>query len=143
MSARAFLDTNVLVYTFDAAAPDKRRIAAGLVEKALSDRSAFISSQVVQEFLNVATRRFENPMSWSEARTYLRVVLSPLCEVLLTPDLCSRAMTHAERFGFRLYDALVVAAAQHGGAGVLYTEDLQHGQVIDGLRIVNPFRTAP
>lgn len=140
MSARAFLDTNVLVYTFDAAAPAKRQRAGQLVETALADRSAFISSQVVQEFLNVATRRFASPMTWIEARTYLHHVLSPLCEVLVTPDLCARAMTHAERFGFRLYDALIVAAAQHGGAGILYTEDLQHGQVVDGLRIVDPFR---
>ena len=140
MSARAFLDINVLVYTFDSREPAKRERALDLVERALAERSGFISFQVVQEFLNVATRRFERPMAAADAHAFLDGVLAPLCEVMSSIDLYRRALLVADRYGYGLYDALVVAAALQGGATSLLSEDLQHGQVIDGLTIRDPFR---
>ncbi|MCB9664964.1 MAG: PIN domain-containing protein [Alphaproteobacteria bacterium] len=106
---------------------------------ALEGRGA-ISAQVVQEFLNVALRRFERPMSLDEARAYLDVVLAPLCLVHTSIPLVERALAVRLRWGFSWFDALVVAGAMEAGCSVLYSEDLQHGQDLDGLRVVDPFR---
>ena len=138
MSGSFFLDTNVLVYTFDGRAPEKRARAMELVQLALGG-DGLISFQVVQEFLNVATRRFEKPLSSDEARIYLDDVLLPLCRVHSSPMLYRDALALRLRWQFNWYDAVIVSAAMLGGCSVLYTEDLQHEQQIEGLRIVNPF----
>ena len=140
MSARVFLDTNVLVYTFDSVAVSKRDRARELVERSLADRTGFISFQVAQEFLNVATRKFARPLGPADARAYLERVLGPLCEVMSSVDLYRKALLCSERWGYGLYDALVIVSAIEGGARTLLTEDLQHGQLIEGLEIRNPFR---
>lgn len=139
MSARFFLDTNVLVYTFDPREPVKQARAIELVTEALQGHG-IISFQVVQEFLNVASRKFVQPLSAADSRDYLDDVLEPLCEVFPTMDLYRRAVDLMERWQYGLYDSLVVAAAIEGGCRTLYTEDLHDGQVIEGLTIVNPFK---
>lgn len=138
MSDRFFLDTNILIYTFDASDPAKRTTARQLVRDALQGRGC-ISYQVVQEFLNVATRKFQQPLSPIEARQYLDSVLTPLCEVNSSMTLYQRGLEIAERWRFSFYDALIVAAALSAGCKTLYSEDLQHDQRLDGLRVVNPF----
>ena len=88
MPAEFFLDTNVFVYTFDRQEPDKQARARGLVERALRTGDGVVSFQVVQEFLNVALRKFEQPLSEEQALRYLREVLDPLCFVF--PSVMSR-----------------------------------------------------
>ena len=139
MSGSYFLDSNLLVYTFDGRAPAKQAAARALVEKALTEGEGLISFQVVQEFLNVATHRFPEPMSSLEATLYLDRVLMPLCRVFPSPELYRSTLALAERWRYSFFDSLILAAAQSGGCQTLYTEDLQHGQEIEGLRIVNPF----
>ena len=139
MPAEFFLDTNVLVYTFDSSAPAKRARARDLVRRALEDGSGVISWQVVQEFLNVALHRFERPLSGRDAADYHAEVLTPLCQVFPTPELCRNALAiHAET-GFRYYDSLILAGAVASGARTLLTEDLQAGREVRGVRITNPF----
>lgn len=139
MSDRYFLDTNILVYTFDATAPVKRDRARGLVSAALAG-AGIISFQVVQEFLNVALRKFARPLSTDQAREVLDGVLLPLCRVHPDPDLYRETLALQSRWRFSLYDALVVAAAVRAGCDTLYSEDLQHGQQIGDLTIIDPFR---
>lgn len=138
-SGRYFLDTNVLVYTFDERSPAKRERALYLVEQALNTGLGVISYQVVQEFLNVATRRFAPQMGAQEAERYLKVVLVPLWEQLPSPRLYQGALDIASRTGYAFYDALILAAARESGCSLVYSEDLQHGRRLDGLTIVNPF----
>lgn len=137
---RYFLDTNVLVYTFDRAAEAKRRRALELVEEALTTQRGVISTQVVQELLNVALRRFAVPLTPADARDYLERVLAPLCEVYPSVDLYKSALDLGARWGFSFYDSLIVAAALEAGCRRLYSEDLQHRQRVLGLEIVDPFR---
>lgn len=139
MTDRFFLDTNVLVYTFDSSAPRKRKIARSLVAHALKDRAGILSYQVTQEFLNVALRKFNPPMSSMEAQSYLRRVLMPLCEVFPDSSLYSNALSVASKTGWAFYDALIVASAAMGKCRTLFTEDLQSGRVIQGVEIRNPF----
>jgi predicted nucleic acid-binding protein len=94
---------------------------------------------VIQEFLSVATRKFAFPFSFQHCEQYLRDVLQPLCEIYPAIDFYCHALQNAERWKYSLYDALIVTAAMQAGCKQLFSEDLQHGQVIDTLTIVNPF----
>ncbi len=140
MSTRFFLDTNIFVYSFDSSSPAKREKSLALIEEALASHGGFISWQVVQEFLNVATRKFSVPMKPAESQKYLTAVLAPLCDVFPSVPIYEEALRIKEQAGFSFYDSLIVAAAHSGGAGILYSEDLSHGQKIAGVTIQNPFR---
>jgi len=139
MSRRFFLDTNIFVYTFDADAPVKAQKAARLIRRAADSGEGIISYQVVQEFYNVALRRFPQPMNVAEAEQYLITVLRPLMAIHSSPTLYIEALRISEKHRLRWFDSLIVAAALEGQCVTLYTEDLNHGQKIEGLRIENPF----
>ncbi len=143
MPARYFLDTNVFVYCFDRRDRRKQKIAEALVGKALDDHLGVISAQVVQEFLNVATAKFERPMTLDESRAYLDAVLSPLCESFPTIALYRQALEVQTSVRSSFYDSLIIAAALQSGCRTLYSEDLQHGQTIGELKVLNPFRVSP
>jgi len=112
-----------------------------LVREALESHRGVISYQVVQEFLNVVTSKFQNPISAPDAQIYLTQVLMPLCEVYPDSALYVRALGIAEDDGISFYDSLIVASGLTAGCETLWTEDLQHGRQIQGIRIRNPFRT--
>lgn len=139
MSGRFFLDTNIFVYSFDTAAPAKAKKAIQLIRRAADSGAGIISYQVVQEFFNVALRRFVHPMSAAEAEQYLITVFRPLLAVHSSPAIYLEALHIAEKSRIAWYDALVVAAAVEGGCDTLYSEDLQHGRKFGELRIENPF----
>jgi predicted nucleic acid-binding protein len=139
-SARFFLDTNIFVYTFDQRSTSKQKRAADLVESALAGHRGVISYQVVQEFLNIATRKFFPSMPLDEARVYLERVLTPLCEVFPDARLFSQALSISSEMQISFYDALIVSSALVGGCGILWTEDLQHGRRVGDLEIRNPFQ---
>jgi predicted nucleic acid-binding protein len=139
MSAKFFLDTNIFVYSFDSRHPAKQKKAQSLIDKALSDHSGLISTQVIQEFLNVALRKFEKPLSVEESRSYLDLVLTPLCEVFPTAKLYQQALEITAETGFSFYDSLILASASAGDCKILYTEDLQNNQRVANLTIQNPF----
>ena len=139
MSDNFFLDTNIFVYSFENSAAKKRDRARGLIAEALSKGAGMVSYQVVQEFSNVATRKFAAPMSAVELSRYLADVLLPLCEVMPDNQLFLDAVGLHARTGFSYYDSLIVQAALRGGCSVLYTEDLQDGFSLGGLTVRNPF----
>jgi predicted nucleic acid-binding protein len=139
MPADFFLDTDVFVYTCDASAPAKRARGRELVRAALETGTGVIRWQVAQEFLNVALHRFERPLTPREAADYLDQVLAPLCHVFPSPEPFRDALAIHTESGFRFCDSLVVAGASAAGARTLYTEDLQSGRELRGLRTENPF----
>lgn len=139
MGGRYFLDTNVLVYTFDPSAPEKQAWATALVRDAVVDGLGIISFQVIQEWLNLALRKFARPLSTSDAHRYLEEVLQPLCEVYPSADLYHSALDLQQRWRYSFYDSLILAAALQAQCHTLYSEDLQAGQQIGELTIVDPF----
>jgi predicted nucleic acid-binding protein len=139
MSGKFFLDTNVFVYVFDATAPAKAKKAARLVRDAVDTGKGMVSYQVVQEFFNVAFRRFAQPMSAAEAEQYLITVFRPLLAIHSSPALYVEALRIAGKHRFAWYDSIIVASALEGECETLYSEDFQHGRQIEGLRIHNPF----
>jgi predicted nucleic acid-binding protein len=140
MNGRFFLDTNVFVYSFDKSAAAKARKAAHLIRQAVATRKGIVSYQVVQEFFNVAFRRFAQPMSTVEAEQYLAVVFRPLLAIQSSQAIYGEALRLCARFRLSWYDSLIVAAALEGQCDLLYSEDLQNGQRFGDLRIENPFQ---
>lgn len=128
----SFLDTNVLVYAFT---NDPRAVKA----QYLLERGCSVSVQVLNEFANVARRKLG--MTWDEVRAMLddvRIVCRDVhpMDVVIHED----GLRIAERYGYSIFDGLVIATALRAGCDVLYSEDMQNGLVVDErLRIVNPF----
>ena len=135
-----FLDSNIFIYLFDTQDDRKRGIAQGLVERALGNDSACISHQVVQETLNVVTRKLVPPLPPEAAQRFMEHSLLPLWRVMPSAALYAKALGLRARWQLSFYDALIVAAALEAGCKRLLSEDLQHGQRIEGLRIENPFK---
>ena len=135
MSPPFFLDTNVLLYA--SLHPDPRSEAA----RALLARRGTISVQVLNEFASVAARKLHR--TWPEitrAFAAIRVLCAPPRPLTLATH--EAGIVIAGRTGYRLYDALIIAAALEAGCDALFSEDLHDGQVIDGrLTIHNPFRS--
>lgn len=127
MSAKFFLDTNILVYCFERAAIPKGEIARKLLRSAIETGNGAINYQVAQEFLNLALRKFPVPLTPAEAARFLEMVLRPLCQVHSSTGLLSSALGLATRYQLSWYDSLIVAAALEAECSILYTEDLQHG----------------
>ncbi len=141
MSAKFFLDTNVFVYTFDSTAPEKARIASELVRRAIKTREGIVSYQVVQEFFQVAFRRFPQPLSPTEAEQYLTSVFRPLCAVQSSLSLYLDALRLQSKHQLPWYDSLILSAAIQSQCEVLYSEDFQHDREFGGVRIRDPFLT--
>ena len=136
-----FIDSNVFVYLFDETDEHKRGMAEQIVESALQTHSASISYQVIQETLNVLTRKLSVPMTPEAAKSFMEDVLAPLWRVSPSSALYHRALDVQARYRYGFYDSLIVAAALDAGCVRLYSEDLQDGQKIEGLTIENPFET--
>jgi predicted nucleic acid-binding protein len=135
MPAEVFLDTNILVYCFDAGSPVKQRKAKDL----LAGSGWFVSWQVIQEFSFVALHRFKVPLMPRDLSDYVSLKPWPRCKILPSEVLLTKAIAIHARYGFRYDDSLVVESAIAGSAKTLFSEDLQHGQSIDSLTIQNPF----
>ena len=138
-SDRYFLDTNILVYSFDEANPQKLKISQDLIAFGLESGKASISYQVVQEFINVSTRKFTKPLTYVDVGKYYNNVLLPLYEISSSSDLFTKALSIAERWKYSFYDSLIISGALFANSDILYSEDLQHQQKIERLTIVNPF----
>src|SRR5215210_9585230 len=134
-----FIDSNVFVYLFDETDDRKRDTAERLVDSALQTQNASISFQVVQETLNVVTRKLPTPMTAEGAKRFMEQVLAPLWRVSPSLALYHHALDVQARYRYGFYDSLIVAAALDAGCTRLYSEDLQDGQRIEGLTIENPF----
>lgn len=141
MSAKSFLDTNIFVYQLERLDTRKADIADALILDGIDSQTACISFQVIQECLNTAIRKAEVPLTEDEMRTYMLDVLAPLHRVQPSIGLYQKSLELLSRYRFSFYDALIAAAALEAGCETLYTEDLTHGQDIDGVTIINPFRT--
>lgn len=139
MSDRFFLDTNIFVYSFDQTAAAKARKATQLIREALMTQKGVVSYQVVQEFFNVALRRFSQPMRAADAEQYLSTVFRPLLGVHSSPALYAEALRLYAQSRLSWYDALIVSSAMQARCDLLLTEDLQHGQRFGSLQVSNPF----
>jgi predicted nucleic acid-binding protein len=135
---RVFVDTNVLVYTFDTTEADKRARAIERFESLVRAGKAVLSTQVLLEFYSIVTRKLASPVAPADAEEIVRE-LGRLPIVTTDASLVRDAIARSRRFKLSLWDGLIVSAAVTAGCGTLLSEDLQHGQVFDGVRVENPF----
>lgn len=139
MSARQFIDTNVLIYAHDLDAGARHERAAAIVRRLWEEGTGVISVQVLQEFYVNVTQKIPHPLPLAAARGLIDAyrawqLVAPGAETVL------HASEIQERNQLSFWDAMIVATAVQSGAETLLTEDMNHGQVVEGVRIENPFR---
>ena len=138
MTGVVFLDTNVLVYLFDADAPSKQKRAREILDKQVRDGQALLSTQVLQEFYVTVTRKLASPLDEQTAEQAVQdLALLPIVQLDSALILAAIARSREDRISF--WNALIIQAALSGGAQRLYSEDMQDGRMIEELRIENPF----
>lgn len=137
-----FMDTNVLVYARQVDEVVKQPAAAAWLAHLWESSEGRVSTQVLNEYYVTVTRKLDPPVTTADARADV-ADLGNWDPIGIDGDLIGTAWEIEDRFGFSFWDSLVVAAAKAAGCDTLLTEDLQHGQDLDGLRVVNPFEEAP
>ncbi|PJZ76496.1 PIN domain-containing protein [Leptospira neocaledonica] len=140
MSARIFLDTNILLYQFGEDG-DKRAKAIDILDQAVKTDNYVISYQVIQEFSNVALNEKRKYFSVQELKSYLQDILIPLCKFYPSSDFYLEGLRIKNKYKYCFYDSLILAAAIRLGCSHIYSEDLHSDQKFEGLQIQNPFKT--
>jgi len=136
-----FFDTNVLVYAVDAGDPVRKEIAIDRFARAVKDDTVMLSTQVLQEFYNITTRKLKPPLSAREAAGQL----AQLCAFEIvgsTADSVLAAAELAQKHRLQWWDALILEAAMRGNADLLVSQDGQHGQRFGRLVVENPFHSS-
>jgi predicted nucleic acid-binding protein len=137
MSAKVFVDTNILVYAHDLISAANNERARSLVENLWSAGGGVISTQVLQELCVSLRKKVAKPLSVEETRNLIEDY-SDWEIVVNTHHSIIEALKLESRYRISFWDALVVHAAEHSGAEILYSEDLSEGQVYGSVRVVNP-----
>jgi predicted nucleic acid-binding protein len=132
MLAKIFIDTNIVIYSLG-----QKSAKASLAAPLFAQRPT-ISTQVLSETANVALKKLALPVADTSK---LLAMLEATCQVeMITPVTIQRGLYIVARYGFSWFDSLIIAAALDAECATLYTEDLQHGQIIEGkLTVINPF----
>jgi predicted nucleic acid-binding protein len=133
---KTFIDTNVLVYAHDTDAGDRHTVAKAVLAKLWDNRTGSLSTQVLQEFYAVVTRKFKPPMPRAKARAIV-AAYGEWCDIATEPQLIVAASRLEEEHTLSFWDALIVQAAIQAGADRLVSEDLQHGRRFGSLTIEN------
>jgi predicted nucleic acid-binding protein len=138
MSVKTFVDSNILIYAHDLDAGIRRQEAAERLKVLWRDSAGCLSAQVLQEFYVNVTQKIRAPLSRTAAREVIRSYRVWVHSVI-TPETIVRASEIGEIWHISFWDGMIVAAAEQDGVSELLTEDLNHGQLVAGIRIVNPF----
>lgn len=136
-SKNIFFDTNILVYAFDKAYNKKQEIAKVLIAESIKKGNGNISTQVLQEFYVVATKKLD---ILPELALTAMDSFEPLNIVTITSDMIRLAIKKQSKFLISFWDAVILQAAETSLCTVLYTEDLNHGQMFNSVKVVNPFK---
>ena len=140
MTDKIFVDTNILVYAHDLDAGEKHRVARDLIMELWEAQSGVLSTQVLQEYYVSITRKVPHPLDIARARR----TVGNYCQwnvVVNDARIILQATEIQEAYKISFWDALIVSAAFAGNAATILTEDLNHGQYIEGIYVKNPFVT--
>lgn len=136
MAARTFIDTNILVYAEASDSPLKQSIALGLLKTLYDEAQGVLSTQVLQEYYNVAIRKLKLPASHVRAQLGL---FEQFEIVQVTPSIIHLGLDICQTRSVSFFDAIVLASAQTAGCSILLSEDMNAGEMVNGVRITNPF----
>jgi predicted nucleic acid-binding protein len=138
MPVPEFLDTNVLVYAYDPGDARKQRIARDLVRRALAG-DIIVSTQVLAEFAATLLHKTASAPRPEDVTAVLDA-LGPIRVVVPDADIVRRAVEVRAEYGVHFYDGMIVAAAERGGCGRIWSEDFNAGQAYFGIAVKNPFK---
>ena len=136
MASRSFIDTNILIYAEASDEPVKQKVALALLKQLYEGASGVLSTQILQEYCNVALKKLKLPPS------YIRQQLDVYEQfevVQVTSSIIRTGIDLHQTRSIAFYDAIVVATARAAGCGLLFSEDMNSGELIDGVRVSNPF----
>jgi predicted nucleic acid-binding protein len=140
MTDRIFFDTNTVVYLFDSSEKEKHFRINELLSEYIGKISACISSQVINEFVTITTGRIKNPIRFEKQKEILKFLKIIFIISPLTVDTSLTAVDLKQKYRFSYWDSLILASALENDCSLIYSEDMQHNQIIEGkLRIINPF----
>lgn len=138
MSDKIFVDTNILVYAHDLDAGNKHKVAAKAIAELWESKNGTLSTQVLQELYVTLTRKMAQPLDKITARRLLQKYFS--WDVAINDlQMILQASEIEETYNLSFWDSMIVAAACSKNATIILTEDLSHGQYIEGVLIQNPF----
>ena len=136
LGSRSFIDTNILIYAEASDEPAKRQAALALLKQLYESASGVLSTQVLQEYCNVALKKLKLPAAHIRAQLNLYEQFEV---VQITPALIRAGLDLHQTRSISFYDAIVLASAQTAGCSDLFSEDFNAGEMFDGVRIINPF----
>ncbi len=136
MKERSFIDTNILIYTDDLAFPEKQAIATQLIENGWNSGNIVLSTQVLQEYFAASTRKLAVSPEIAQRKIEL---LAHLDIISIEHGDIVQAIDIHRLHSFSFWDSLIIRMAQKSCCSILYSEDMQHGQQIGELRVINPF----
>jgi predicted nucleic acid-binding protein len=142
MNASILVDTNVLVYAYDRAAPDKQRQAIAVVDALARRRLGVVSTQVLSEFFVAVTRKIVQPLTVAEARRRIDVYIQTWTVLDLTGMIVLEAARGVETYQLSFWDAQIWAAARLNQIAHVFSEDFNVGATIEGVQFINPFEGA-
>ena len=134
---KVFFDTNILVYFVDGNDTRKQNIAQNLVKKAVQNRNGIISTQSLQEFFNVITKKCL--CSKSDAKTLVEMFSEQFPVTQVSVPQIQGAIDICIKHGVSFWDSLILSSANDSGCTIVYSEDMNNGQTIEGAKILNPF----
>ena len=134
---KVFFDSNILVYFVDERDPKKQLIAKNIIEQAVQNKNGIISTQSLQEFYNVITRKLNCPQNEAKKLVKMFSELFPVTQISV--PLILNAIDISIKNNLSFWDSLILSAAHDTGCIVVFSEDMNHRQIIDGAKILNPF----
>lgn len=135
---KMFIDTNIMIYAFDVSAGKKHQVASHILSDLWNSGLGVLSTQVLQEFYVNVVQKIQKPIDQKMAKEIIRDLMK-WHVVVNNGDSILDAIDISEKYGYSFWDSLIIEAALTGGVSVLLSEDLQHGQIISGVTISNPF----
>lgn len=139
MKDKTFVDTNVLVYAYDISAKEKHKTALSIIEDLWHSGNGLLSTQVLSEFFVVTTRKIPNPLSVTIAKSIIKDLLTWDVVSIYGESVMDAIEIH-QQYNLSFWDAMIIESAVRGGASLLLSEDFSDGQVIEGIKIQNPFK---
>ena len=133
-----FVDTNIIVYCFDDAAPQKKVKAISIMDELWDSRKGVLSLQVLKEFFVTVTLKLQNKMDLADAISVVNDLMTWNL-FLETKASFAKSIDIVNKYGFSIWDAGILSSAIMSNCAVLYSEDMQNNQIIEGMRIINPF----
>ena len=138
MADKFFLDTNIIVYTFDSNETKKKKLALDLFQNLFTEKNYFISTQVIQEFCNVALMKMKPILTVENINNFINTFPKNVIHKI-ERETISKALKIKKKSQLSFWDSMIISAASEAGCNKLYTEDLTHGQTIAKVKIINPF----